>query len=161
MAATISWIVAPMDVANTLGFSNSIGEGKQFCTNLRSGSTGLSSSNNRKLKGREPRWNFCSMNSEILHPRLKFGTERSRKFPVLLGFNANVDGEVSPSSEQRVYDVVLKQAAFGKEHQISGGVQNLQMLNEAYKRCGEVCEEYAKTFYLGNSFYLFFNMQLI
>jgi phytoene synthase len=63
------------------------------------------------------------------------------------------------SSEQKVYDVVLKQAALLRrqlrpqqpatparemvEAMPQGG------LKEAYSRCGEICEEYAKTFYLG------------
>jgi hypothetical protein len=58
-----------------------------------------------------------------------------------------------------VYDVVLKQAALLRrqlrpqqpatparemvEAMPQGG------LKEAYSRCGEICEEYAKTFYLG------------
>ncbi|KAH9301435.1 hypothetical protein KI387_013018 [Taxus chinensis] len=62
------------------------------------------------------------------------------------------------SSEQRVYDVVLKQAAMVKEKKenVSLDVKpeiaspsTIDLLNEAYQRCGEVCAEYAKTFYLG------------
>ncbi|XP_051147405.1 phytoene synthase 2, chloroplastic [Andrographis paniculata] len=63
------------------------------------------------------------------------------------------------SSEQKVYEVVLRQAALvkkrlGNEKDMDArtdivlpGSQNL--LSEAYERCGEVCAEYAKTFYLG------------
>ncbi|KAE8659478.1 Phytoene synthase [Hibiscus syriacus] len=65
------------------------------------------------------------------------------------------------SSEQRVYDVVLKQAALVKEQrgkkaldlektsEKTDGFTDWDLLNEAYDRCGEVCAEYAKTFYLG------------
>ena len=61
------------------------------------------------------------------------------------------------SSEERVYDVILKQAALVKnqekswkrEMDMTAGTVDWSLLNEAYERCGEVCAEYAKTFYLG------------
>ncbi|CAL5040739.1 unnamed protein product [Urochloa decumbens] len=61
------------------------------------------------------------------------------------------------SSEQKVYDVVLRQAALLKRQLrtpvIGVRPQDMEMprsgLKEAYHRCGEICEEYAKTFYLG------------
>ncbi|KAL7614114.1 phytoene synthase 2, chloroplastic isoform X1 [Lactuca sativa] len=72
---------------------------------------------------------------------------------------ANPTGELAVSSEQMVYDVVLKQAALVKEHiraredlEVKPDIVlpgTLSLLNEAYDRCGEVCAEYAKTFYLG------------
>ncbi|GAU22205.1 hypothetical protein TSUD_252330 [Trifolium subterraneum] len=67
----------------------------------------------------------------------------------------------SRSSEERVYEVVLKQASLVKEEKrgvniefdlektIEGDLSNGDVLNSAYDRCGEVCAEYAKTFYLG------------
>lgn len=68
-------------------------------------------------------------------------------------------GEAVVSSEQKVYDVVLKQAALLKRQLrtqkplIGVRPRDLDMprngLREAYNRCGEICEEYAKTFYLG------------
>ncbi|ERN14845.1 hypothetical protein AMTRI_Chr02g213100 [Amborella trichopoda] len=68
-------------------------------------------------------------------------------------------GAVFTRSEQKVYDVVLKQAALVREKRISDLVfdvkpgkampASLDLLNGAYDRCGEVCAEYAKTFYLG------------
>lgn len=64
-------------------------------------------------------------------------------------------------SEQRVHDVVLKQAALAaaapemrrpaqlaERERVAGG------LNAAFDRCGEVCKEYAKTFYLGKKKFL-------
>ncbi|KAG4953033.1 hypothetical protein AAZX31_14G030300 [Glycine max] len=69
--------------------------------------------------------------------------------------------ETSRSSEERVYEVVLKQAALVKEHKrgtkialdldkdVEADFNNVDLLNAAYDRCGEVCAEYAKTFYLG------------
>lgn len=72
------------------------------------------------------------------------------------------------SSEERVYEVVLKQAALVKTKRKSdkrgvverdersrgilineGDFSNGDLLSAAYDRCGEVCAEYAKTFYLG------------
>ncbi|TQD88480.1 hypothetical protein C1H46_026004 [Malus baccata] len=72
---------------------------------------------------------------------------------------ANPLGESAVSSEQKVYDVVLKQASLVKKQLRSNGYLdvkpdiilpgNLSLLSKAYDRCGEVCAEYAKTFYLG------------
>ncbi|XVF14435.1 hypothetical protein REPUB_Repub09cG0059700 [Reevesia pubescens] len=64
------------------------------------------------------------------------------------------------SSEEKVYEVVLKQAALVKEQRQkkaldlkrtaeTDSLTDWDLLNEAYDRCGEVCAEYAKTFYLG------------
>ncbi|KAJ6370774.1 hypothetical protein OIU77_001310 [Salix suchowensis] len=63
------------------------------------------------------------------------------------------------SSEEMVYNVVLRQAALVKKELKSRGDLDvkpdvvlpgtLNLLSEAYDRCGEVCAEYAKTFYLG------------
>lgn len=73
-------------------------------------------------------------------------------------------GTNSISSEQKVYNVVLKQAALVKRELSSTSSKelddddvkpdmvvpgSLSLLNEAYDRCREVCAEYAKTFYLG------------
>ncbi|XP_010272282.1 PREDICTED: phytoene synthase 2, chloroplastic-like [Nelumbo nucifera] len=64
------------------------------------------------------------------------------------------------SSEEMVYEVVLKQASLVREQTMRRKALDLRspkddilmdgnLLNEAYERCGEVCAEYAKTFYLG------------
>jgi phytoene synthase len=72
---------------------------------------------------------------------------------------------VRTASEEAVYEVVLRQAALvetaapqrrqqqprwaeEKEEQ-EDGVVGWGLLGDAYDRCGEVCAEYAKTFYLG------------
>lgn len=77
------------------------------------------------------------------------------------------------TSEERVYDVVLKQAALMArrvsqtspaliaEGENETSMRNLaldftpemspEILKEAHARCGEVCAEYAKTFYLGTT----------
>ncbi|XWS41015.1 hypothetical protein CRYUN_Cryun17cG0044900 [Craigia yunnanensis] len=87
-----------------------------------------------------------------LCPGLKFST----------GVSAFSTAVANParSSEEKVYEVVLKQAALVKEQRQkkaldlkrsaeTDGMADRDLLNEAYDRCGEVCAEYAKTFYLG------------
>ena len=79
------------------------------------------------------------------------------------------------SSEEKVYEVVLKQAALVREQRSRvrqrgedqkpdleldrtaeiGRTDGSGLLDEAYDRCGQVCAEYAKTFYLGTSLSLF------
>ncbi|XP_002981050.2 phytoene synthase 2, chloroplastic [Selaginella moellendorffii] len=64
------------------------------------------------------------------------------------------DSPAALPSQQKVYDVVLKQAALveklGKLEKFPAiPVTNRDLLEEAYTRCGEICAEYAKTFYLG------------
>lgn len=71
----------------------------------------------------------------------------------------------SAGEEEKVYNVVLRQAALVNKKQLRSttshvldDVKNpqdivrfgsLTLLGEAYDRCREVCVEYAKTFYLG------------
>lgn len=72
---------------------------------------------------------------------------------------SSVFADPSRSSEERVYEVVLKQAALVKkqkktlyhhdDYTEADDLSNADLLNAAYDRCGEVCSEYAKTFYLG------------
>ena len=95
-------------------------------------------------------------------------TPRRSKFCPKLGFSGRVlaysGAVVNParSSEEKVYEVVLKQAALVKEQStvkrkslnlderiVTEGLDNWDLLDKAYDRCGEVCAEYAKTFYLG------------
>lgn len=91
--------------------------------------------------------------------------KRSRLCPTLkfaTGVSAFSSAVANParSSEEKVYEVVLKQAALVKEQRQkkaldlkrtaeTDGMTDWDLLNEAYDRCGEVCAEYAKTFYLG------------
>ncbi|KAK7276735.1 hypothetical protein RIF29_17880 [Crotalaria pallida] len=86
--------------------------------------------------------------------------------------SAVVANPTSRTSEEKVYEVVLKQAALVKERSrdedekkkkkialdldnkpiedaVVDDLSNGGLLNVAYDRCGEVCAEYAKTFYLG------------
>ncbi|GER47037.1 phytoene synthase [Striga asiatica] len=72
---------------------------------------------------------------------------------------ASSAAEITLTSEQKVYDVVLRQAALVKRQLKSKEDLEVKpdivlpgtigLLSEAYDRCGEVCAEYAKTFYLG------------
>ncbi|XP_021274546.1 phytoene synthase 2, chloroplastic-like [Herrania umbratica] len=91
--------------------------------------------------------------------------KRSRLCPTLkfsTGVSAFSSAVANParSSEEKVYEVVLKQAALVKEQRQkknldlkraaeTDGMTDWDLLKEAYDRCGEVCAEYAKTFYLG------------
>ena len=127
-----------------------------------------------------------------LHPRFSTTTlpcsmhytpNQTKRTRNLLQWKANLslegDQRISyRSSEERVYDVVLKQAALmakratettttssssssisilnkervtGWEESSLGSLSDIsaQVLEDAYTRCGEVCAEYAKTFYLG------------
>ncbi|XP_074290095.1 phytoene synthase 2, chloroplastic isoform X2 [Silene latifolia] len=103
---------------------------------------------------RQHKWISSSLNVE--KQRMRGG------FPVLSSIVANPTRDVTVmSSEQKVYDVVLKQAALVDRELRSRDALDLDikpdiavpgtlsLLGEAYDRCGEVCAEYAKTFYLG------------
>ncbi|KAG5222733.1 phytoene synthase [Salix suchowensis] len=78
--------------------------------------------------------------------RLKFSTGVSAAAS-LSSLVANPPG----SSEKKVYEVVLKQAALVKEQKKEKilDYDSWGSAKWAYNRCGEVCAEYAKTFYLG------------
>ncbi|XP_050249413.1 phytoene synthase 2, chloroplastic-like isoform X2 [Quercus robur] len=75
---------------------------------------------------------------------------------------SRVVANLSRSSEERVYEVVLKQAAMVREHRrgreldLKKPVENdgttttdWNRLNEAYERCREFCADHDDTFYLG------------
>ncbi|KAI7732745.1 hypothetical protein M8C21_027717 [Ambrosia artemisiifolia] len=86
-----------------------------------------------------------------------------RKQDIVSRVVANPSGELAVTSEQLVYEVVLKQAALVKEQMREKEEDDVEvkgddivvpgtvgvLLGDAYDRCGEVCAEYAKTFYLG------------
>ncbi|OMP06676.1 Squalene/phytoene synthase [Corchorus olitorius] len=100
-----------------------------------------------------PRSGGKQKRSSRLCSRIKFST----KVSAISSAVANP----ARSSEEKVYEVVLKQAALVKEQrkkkaldleraaENSDALTDWDLLNEAYDRCGEVCAEYAKTFYLG------------
>ncbi|GMP26774.1 hypothetical protein CsSME_00003071 [Camellia sinensis var. sinensis] len=145
MSAALLWVVSPnSEVSSGFGFLESVREGNRL----------LDSS---KFSPRE--------RTLICHGRFKkvkkqsYKIEKKGNFPVLSSMVANPAGELAITSEQKVYDVVLKQAALVKKHLKSEEEYDVKpdivlpgtssLLSEAYDRCGEVCAEYAKTFYLG------------
>ncbi|KAF5480063.1 hypothetical protein F2P56_000834 [Juglans regia] len=159
MSVALLWIVTPsIEVSNSVGFFNSVRDGNRLLDPSISISRYWGSI--RAKKGRKEKWNSCSVSTD-----LKFsgvggsGLDSGSNFPVLSSMVANPAGELAVSSEQKVYDVVLKQAALVKKQLRSSGDLDvkpdivlpgtLSLLSEAYDRCGEVCAEYAKTFYLG------------
>nr|QOJ43195.1 chloroplast 15-cis-phytoene synthase [Solanum lycopersicum] len=138
MSVALLWVVSPCDVSNGTSFMESVREGNRF----------FGSSRHRNLVSNE---------------RINRGggkqTNNGRKFSVRSAILATPSGERTMTSEQMVYDVVLRQAALVKrqlrstnELEVKPDIPipgNLGLLSEAYDRCGEVCAEYAKTFNLG------------
>nr|ATN29024.1 phytoene synthase [Zoysia japonica] len=130
---------------------------------VRASSPGLSnaasgSRHTKRKRARAPArsWMLCSLRYACL------GMEPGRSSTVYSSLTVNPAGEAVVSSEQKVYDVVLRQAALLKRQLrtqapappiLDVRPQDLEIprngLKEAYDRCGEICEEYAKTFYLG------------
>lgn len=114
-----------------------------------------------KKRDLKKRWKFCSLSTDMKYACVgQSGFESASNSPLLTNVLASTAvGEVAISSEQKVYDVVLKQASLVKRKLSSTGELevkpeivlpgNLSLLSEAYDRCGEICAEYAKTFYLG------------
>nr|ABN04109.1 phytoene synthase 3 [Gentiana lutea] len=94
---------------------------------------------------------FCLRESGLETP--------GRRLSVSSSIIATPAGEMTMTSEQKVYDVVLKQAALiNRQLRSRENLEvkpdiilpgNANVLNEAYDRCREVCAEYAKSFYWG------------
>ncbi|GAB2218857.1 hypothetical protein Droror1_Dr00002089 [Drosera rotundifolia] len=150
MSVALVWVVSPKtEVCAGFGVVDLLG-----CRSLvssRSAARGRSSNYHARAKRTSMQnWN----------PRC-YKVERKKRdpFPVVSSMIATPVGEMAISSEQKVYDVVLKQAALVSRQLRSGGDLDVKpdialpgtlgLLSEAYDRCGEVCAEYAKTFYLG------------
>jgi phytoene synthase len=122
-------------------------------SNLRYSST--------NIHARKQNWsNSCSLYTGTKYACVGFEPESSRNFSIWSSLVVTPpEEEISISSEKKVYDVVLKQAALVKRESSSSTVLDVRpdlllpgtvpVLREAYDRSGEVCEEYAKTFYLG------------
>ncbi|KAK9105871.1 hypothetical protein Scep_022715 [Stephania cephalantha] len=118
------------------------------------------SSSTRALTKQAPKLKRGRRNGVYLKYSCLGSSERSYGFPILSSLVANPAGEIAGPSEQKVYNVVLKQAALvnkqlrSADHALDVKPDlvfpgTLSLLSEAYDRCGEVCAEYAKTFYLG------------
>nr|POE58436.1 phytoene synthase, chloroplastic [Quercus suber] len=111
-----------------------------------------------------PKENAHSLRS--LMPRNYCRCSSSDKLSSKLSFSSGVSAyssavaNPSRSVEERVHEVVLKQADLMREHRrktamdLEKPIENdrnihWNRLNEAFERCREVTAEYAKTFYLG------------
>ncbi|XP_023894461.1 phytoene synthase 2, chloroplastic [Quercus suber] len=127
MSAVLLWVVCPKENAHSLLSLVP----RNCCTQRR-----CSSSSSNKLLSSKLSFSsgVAAYSSAVAHP--------------------------SRSSEERVYEVVLKQAALVREQRRESALglkkpietdctTDWNLLNDAYERCGEVCAEYAKTFYLG------------
>ncbi|XP_075645120.1 phytoene synthase 2, chloroplastic [Castanea sativa] len=159
MSVALLWVVTPnVEISNCFGFFDSVRDGNWLLESSRCISRDWGSF--RAKKSRKQKWKSCSLSTDLKYSCVgESGLESRNHFPVLSSMVANTAGEMTISSEQKVYDVVLKQAALVKK-QLRSSVDldvrpdivlpgNLSLLSEAYDRCGEVCAEYAKTFYLG------------
>ncbi|KAJ1375303.1 Trans-Isoprenyl Diphosphate Synthase, head-to-head [Sesbania bispinosa] len=160
MSVTLLWVASfpSLEVSNSSGLLDSIRD-----VRLLDASKFISRDfgSIRAKKDKKRRWRFCSLSADMKYACVgQSGLEGANNFPLLSNVLANpAAGEVAVSSEQKVYDVVLKQASLVKRKLSSAGELevkpdivlpgNLGLLSEAYDRCGEVCAEYAKTFYLG------------
>ena len=159
MSVALLWVVSPnSEVPNCFGFSES---NRVFDSSKAISRDRSLVCHGKPKKGKKQNWNYSSSNADLSYSSCFVGSglEKKPKFPVLASLVANAAGELTMSSEQKVYDVVLKQAALVKKHLKTGEDYDvkpdivlpgtLSLLGEAYDRCGEVCAEYAKTFYLG------------
>jgi len=159
MSVALLWVVTPnVELSNCFGFFDSVRDGNWLLGSSRFISRDWGSI--RAKKSRKQKWRSCSLSTDLKYSCVgESGLESGNNFRVLSSMVANTAGEMTISSEQKVYDVVLKQAALVKK-QLRSSVDldvrpdivlpgNLSLLSEAYDRCGEICAEYAKTFYLG------------
>ncbi|KAK8546587.1 hypothetical protein V6N13_067794 [Hibiscus sabdariffa] len=132
-----------------MGFLHSSHEGNQILAYSKSIPPGPHRAHKVQIQKRNPP-HFCSFRT---HPFRVSESLRS-KVPLVSTMAATSSaGEIAISSEEKVYNVVLKQAALVNRRltppDVAAVPGNLSLLKEAYDRCGEICAEYAKTFYLG------------
>ncbi|KAL2504443.1 Phytoene synthase [Abeliophyllum distichum] len=162
MSVALLWVVSPTtEVSGGTGFLESVREGNRNIDSSRSISRGRNLiCNGRLRKGRKYSQNLSYPNADSRYSSLgESNSGNGRNLSVISSMVASPAGEMTLSSEQKVYDVVLKQAALVKRQlrtndnlEVKPDIVlpgSLSLLNEAYDRCGEVCAEYAKTFYLG------------
>nr|AIX87518.1 phytoene synthase 2 [Lycium ruthenicum] len=162
MSVALLWVVSPnSEVSNETGFLESVREGNRLFKSSRFPARDRNSMwKGRIKKSRRQRWNFGSLNADSRYSCLGGSrNEDGSSFSIQSSLVASPAGEMAVSSEKKVYDVVLKQAALVKRQlrstddlEVKPDIvipRNLGLLSEAYDRCGEICAEYAKTFYLG------------
>lgn len=157
MSVAFIWVVSPnFEISNCFGFLESAREGNRLFDSSRYISRDRSLICHSKFKrGNKKNWKYSSSNADLSYSY----SGKKGKSPIVSSLVANPAGEMATSSEQKVYDVVLKQAALVKkqlknadDYDVKPDIVlpgTLSLLSEAYDRCGEVCAEYAKTFYLG------------
>ncbi|XP_073038479.1 phytoene synthase 2, chloroplastic-like [Primulina eburnea] len=162
MSVVLLWVVSPaFDISNGTGFLEPVHKGTRIIGSFRSISLRRNLIGNGRLdKGQKNMRNFSFTNTGFRYSYLgNSGLGTASRLSVTSSLVASPAGGITLSSEQKVYDVVLKQAALVKR-QLKSTVNmevkpdivlpgSLSVLSEAYDRCGEVCAEYAKTFYLG------------
>ncbi|ONK64201.1 uncharacterized protein A4U43_C07F23190 [Asparagus officinalis] len=147
MAVALLRLISPVEIPSGLNSSEAI-RGKVWSPKYDN------------LHRKKPTWSLCSVYTDSKYACVGFEPENNGNFLIRSSLVANPAGEVAISSEQKVYDVVLKQAALVKDQRRKMNTLidvkpdmvvpgTLYLLREAYDRCGEVCAEYAKTFYLG------------
>ncbi|XP_030443212.1 phytoene synthase 2, chloroplastic-like [Syzygium oleosum] len=148
MPMTLTWVattLSPGTIPTSLGFVDSFrfSDSSRFVLGDR-----LRVFSHGTKKGRSQKLSWCSISSP------------STASSLIASPAAGEEEAAAPvSSEQRVNSVVLKQAALVSERLRSNAnlevkpdivlPGTLSLLSDAYDRCGEVCAEYAKTFYLG------------
>ncbi|KAJ4828806.1 hypothetical protein Tsubulata_010822 [Turnera subulata] len=153
MTVTLLWVATPSaEVSNYFGFLDSfrVLDSPKFASRYRN----LLSKNSSK-KGRSQKWKSFSFDADLRYPCVGSGSKLSAVSSMI----ATPAGEMAISSEEMVYNVVLKQAALvnkqlrdRRDLEVKPEIVlpgSLGLLSEAYERCREVCAEYAKTFYLG------------
>ncbi|KAL3527384.1 hypothetical protein ACH5RR_012040 [Cinchona calisaya] len=155
MSVALLWVISPSsEVTSSIALLEPVREGSRIARDK------YLMCNGRLEKGKQQRWDSGYLNADTRYSCLGGSKSKSRgKFSVIPNVVVSPTGEMAVSSEQKVYDVVLKQAALvNKQLRSRENLEvkpdivlpgNLSMLIEAYNRCGEVCAEYAKTFYLG------------
>ncbi|URE18747.1 phytoene synthase [Musa troglodytarum] len=152
MACLLLRMIAPADIPSGLGSAEAVREGDHLPRKA------FPPRNNRNLSRKRRRWSLRSPHADSKYASLRFDPESGRNLPLVSSLLTSTAGEVAVSSEQKVYNVVLKQAALVKQQPRSSTAPDVKpdtvipgsvgLLKEAYDRCGEVCAEYAKTFYL-------------
>ncbi|XP_073150573.1 phytoene synthase 2, chloroplastic [Henckelia pumila] len=162
MSVVLLWVVSPVsDISNSTGFLEPVREGSRILDSFRSFPQYRNLIVNGRLdKGQKNKRSFSFTSTGFRHSCLgNSGLGNESRLSVTSSMVASPAGGITLSSEQKVYDVVLKQAALVKRQlQSTESIEvrpdivlpgSLSVLSEAYDRCGEVCAEYAKTFYLG------------
>ncbi|KAG6418617.1 hypothetical protein SASPL_120821 [Salvia splendens] len=162
MSVAMLWVVSPTsEVFNGVGFLEPARDGNRILDSFRHSSRCKNVISDGSLnKGRKKRQSFSSMNADLRYAFLGCSSlENGVRLSLTSSMVASPAGEIALTSEQKVYDVILKQAALVKRRlkpdedlDVKPDIVlpgSLGLLSEAYDRYREVCAEYAKTFYLG------------